>query len=82
MKRAGPFLEDIRIFLSGFSERDETQMQRVLQSAGAKRMSQIAASVTHIGKQITEIDISIPLYVDQLQLSCSIQLYKRGRCSC
>ena len=52
VKRAGPFLEDIRIFLSGFSERDEMQLQRVLQSAGAKRMSQIAASVTHIGKQI------------------------------
>ena len=50
MKRAGPFLEDIRIFLSGFSERDEMQLQRVLQSAGAKRMNQIAASVTHIGK--------------------------------
>ena len=54
MKRAGPFLEDIRIFLSGFSERDEMQLQRVLQSAGAKGMNQIATSVTHIGKQITE----------------------------
>ena len=40
VKKAGPFLEDIRIFLSGFGEKDETQMQRVLQSAGAKRMNQ------------------------------------------
>ena len=55
VKKAGLFLEDIRIFLSGFSEKDETQMQRVLQSAGAKRMNQIAASVTHIGKGVVQI---------------------------
>ena len=28
VRKAGPFLEDIRIFLSGFNEKDETQVMR------------------------------------------------------
>ena len=47
-KKAGPFLDSCRIFLSGFLENQETHLHRVLQTSGAARMNQITSSVTHI----------------------------------
>lgn len=48
VRKAGHFLEGCRIFLSGFTEQQETQLQRVLQASGAARMNQITSSVTHV----------------------------------
>ncbi len=48
VKKAGLFLEGCSVFLSGFNEDQETQIQRVLHFAGAKRMNQITSSLTHV----------------------------------
>ncbi len=48
VKRAGLFLDECAVFLTGFSENNNKKIESVLHSAGAKQMKQIAPSLTHM----------------------------------
>jgi hypothetical protein len=48
VKKAGHFLEECRLFLSGFSESEQEKLRRVIQSAGGVRLNQLTPSVTHM----------------------------------
>ncbi|XP_071748981.1 DNA topoisomerase 2-binding protein 1-A [Lepeophtheirus salmonis] len=46
--KAGPFLDGCRIFLHGFDDVQKEHLRRVIQIAGATKMSQLIPSVTHM----------------------------------
>ena len=46
VKKAGNFLEDIRIFLSGFHENEFEKIRLAIQTAGGVSLSQLTSSVT------------------------------------
>jgi len=47
VRKSGPFLEDCKIFLSGFTDSEVEFLDKVITSANGLRMSQLTASVTH-----------------------------------
>ena len=47
VRKAGPFLEDCKIFLSGFSDSEIDFLDKVITAANGHRMNQLTASVTH-----------------------------------
>ena len=46
VKKAGNFLEDIRIFLSGFNENEFEKIRLAIQTAGGVSLGQLTSSVT------------------------------------
>ena len=48
VKKAGEFLAECGVFLSGFTDSQVSQLSRVLQMAGAANLNQLTASVTHV----------------------------------
>ena len=48
VKKAGHFLEDCRLFLSGFSEPEIDKFRLAVQTAGGVSLSQLTPSVTHM----------------------------------
>lgn len=47
VRKAGPFLEDCKIFLSGFSDSEAEFLEKVITSANGLRLNQLTSSVTH-----------------------------------
>ena len=47
VKKAGPFLEDCKLFLSGFSDTEAEFLDKVIRAANGHRMNQLTASVSH-----------------------------------
>ena len=47
VRKAGPFLEDCKIFLSGFTDSEADFLDKVIAAANGHRMNQLTASVTH-----------------------------------
>ena len=47
VRKAGPFLEDCKIFLSGFTDSEVDFLDKVITAANGHRMNQLTASVTH-----------------------------------
>ena len=47
VKKAGHFLEECRLFLSGFAESDLDKFRLVIQMAGGVSLAQLTSSVTH-----------------------------------
>jgi hypothetical protein len=47
VKKAGPFLEDCKLYLSGFSDAEAEFLEKVIVAANGHRMKQLTKSVTH-----------------------------------
>jgi len=70
VKKAGTFLDGLRVYLSGFSESEQVQMTRVLKYAGATRLTQLVDSVTHIVHSVTiNIDTDTARIIKDLDIS-------------
>ena len=48
VKRSGPFLEDCKFFLSGFSPKDSDRFQLSIETAGGSFSNVLTPSVTHM----------------------------------
>ena len=48
VKRSGPFLEDCKFFLSGFSPKDSDRFQLSIETAGGSFSNALTPSVTHM----------------------------------
>ena len=50
LRKAGMFLKEpeCRVYLSGFNEHQQMQLQRCLKSAGAVSVNELTSSVTHV----------------------------------
>ena len=48
VKRSGPFLEDCKFFLSGFSPKDSDKFQLSIETAGGSFSNALTPSVTHM----------------------------------
>ncbi|XP_040581730.1 DNA topoisomerase 2-binding protein 1-A [Lepeophtheirus salmonis] len=82
VKKAGLFLDGCRIYLSGFNEAQVEHLIKVFQFAGAKRMSQLSPSVTHMiiksfakTKHLKELNldphqVTIQWVIESMYLGC------------